>query len=328
VDQQSIGVLDLEVVGIGGIEFDYAAPERIIHYYSQGFLEKCGFVLQFFRHREILKRKSNGSLTAGEVPWLTWRSTCAACLQQLSATFTVSALSFQSARPHHTASALILNKDIVVKVTFFWHRKVLLFGTAFVLSACSMGPQVTTTQEVVDATDAPYKKILVVTLFSTFDPRAYLEKEVVLKLAEQGTDAVASTSMMDSRTPVTRETFLAMMEEIGADAVLVTQLASLETKGKIKNMRPRLTVNFRPTYYYDVFSVETTEYQEPQGVELQHSLVLVTEIFSVLQRKGVWAIESKSRIVFDHDQIQDYSIYVDEADAIARSLKRDGLIAR
>jgi hypothetical protein len=205
---------------------------------------------------------------------------------------------------------------------------VLISGVAFVLSACSMGPQVTTTQEVVDATDAPYKKILVITLFSAFDPRVYLEKEVVLKLAEQGTDAVASTSMMNSKTPVTRATFLAMVDEIGADAVLVTQLASLETKGKVKDMRPRLTVNFRPTYYYNVFSVETTEYREPQGVELEHSLVLVTEIFSVLQRKGVWAIESKSRIVFDSEQVQDYSIYVDEANAITRSLKRDGLITR
>jgi hypothetical protein len=48
------------------------------------------------------------------------------------------------------------------------------------------------------------QKILVITLFSSFDSRRYLEDEVVRHLAELGTDAVASTSMMNTKTPVTR----------------------------------------------------------------------------------------------------------------------------
>lgn len=204
----------------------------------------------------------------------------------------------------------------------------LFCGTAIALAACSMGTQVTTTQEVSESVDAPYKKILVIALFDGFDPRAYLEKEVVLKLAEFGTDAVASTTMMNSRTPVTRATFIAMVDEINADAVLVTQLSSLDTKATVKDMRPEATVNFRPTYYYNVFSVETTEYVEPQSVEFEYALVLTTELFSVREREGVWAIQANSRVVMDHDQTSDYSVYVDEAKAIATQLRKDGLIVR
>lgn len=204
----------------------------------------------------------------------------------------------------------------------------LFCGTAIALAACSMGTQVTTTQEVSESVDAPYKKILVIALFDGFDPRAYLEKEVVLKLAEFGTDAVASTTMMNSRTPVTRATFIAMVDEINADAVLVTQLSSLDTKATVKDMRPEATVNFRPTYYYNVFSVDTTEYVEPQSVEFEYALVLTTELFSVREREGVWAIQANSRVVMDHEQTSDYSVYVDEAKAIATQLRKDGLIVR
>ena len=121
---------------------------------------------------------------------------------------------------------------------------------------------------------------------------------------------------------------MAMVEKIDADAVLVTQLASLESKGTVKDMRPEATYNFRPTYYYNVWSVDLEEYVEPQSVEFKHSLVLATQLYSVLNREAVWAIESKSKIVMNHEQVRDYAIIVDEAKAIATHLSRDGLIAR
>jgi len=214
-----------------------------------------------------------------------------------------------------------------VASTFFCRSTLFISWVAIALSACSTAPQVTHTQEISENADAPYHKILVISLFEAFDPRAYLEKEVVLKLAELGTEAVASTTMMNSRTPVTRATFMAMVDEIGADAVLVTQLSSLQTTATVKDMRPEATWNIRPTYYYNVFSVELTEYIEPQGVELEHDLVLATELFSVSQREGVWAIQSQSNIIFDHEQTRDYSIYIVEAKAIATSLLSDKMIA-
>ena len=93
-------------------------------------------------------------------------------------------------------------------------KKLLLFASV-ALGACSAAPQVTTTQELADSVDAPYENVLVIFLADKFDSRRYLEKEVVAAISKLGTEAVASTSLMDSRTPATRQTFLAMVRSIG-----------------------------------------------------------------------------------------------------------------
>ena len=209
-----------------------------------------------------------------------------------------------------------------------YQRVWLIVWVAAALGACSTGPQVTRTQNVSESVEAPYENILVIALSTSFDSRRYLEKEVVKKLAGLGTQAVASTSMMNTRTPVTRQTFLAMVEKIEADAVLVTQLVSLRSKGTMTDMNPEATYNFRPTYYYNVWSVDVEEYVEPQAVDYEHSLVLATQLYSVLNKDVVWAIESKSKIEQDFDEQLNYSIYVDEANAITTNLSKDGLISQ
>jgi hypothetical protein len=210
----------------------------------------------------------------------------------------------------------------------FWQRAMCVFGISVALAACSTAPQVTTTQKFAESADAPYENVLVIFLADRFDSRRYLETEVVKRLAENGTHAVASTSMMDSRTPKTRQTFVAMVDDIGADAVLVTQIANLRSEGTVVDMNPEATYNFRPTYYYNVWSVELTEYREPQAVDFEHSLALATQLYSVSAEDVVWAIEAKSNIKQAFDAGPDYSIYVKEAEAITSHLLRDGLISR
>jgi len=207
-------------------------------------------------------------------------------------------------------------------------RKILgVIGISVALCACSTGPQITRTQELSESADAPYKNILVITLFSKFDSRRYLEEEVVSKLSEIGITAVASTSLMDTKTPVIRDTFLKMVENLDADAVLVTQLVSLRSVGTMVDMNPEATVNLRPTGYWNVFSVDTVEYTEPQAVEFEHSLVLRTDLFSVSEQGTVWGIESKSEFELGFDQAKDYSVIVNEAKAISSYLVKDGLVA-
>ena len=210
----------------------------------------------------------------------------------------------------------------------FWRRAICFLGASLVLSSCGGSQQVTQTQKLSAAADAPYKNVLVVFLANSFDSRRYLETEIVNKLAEHGTDAVRSTSMMNSRVPVTRQTFQAMVDEIGADAVLVTQLAALQTTGTVVDMNPQATYNFRPTYYYNVFSVELTEYVAPQAVDYEHKLSLATQLYSVQAKDVVWAMESNSNIQEAFDKGPDYSIYVDEAGAIVTQMLRGGLIAK
>ncbi len=194
------------------------------------------------------------------------------------------------------------------------------------LAACA-GTQVTQTQALSDTADAPYGNILVISLFKSFDARRYLEKDIVRELEQRGVRAVASTSLMDTRTPVTQQTFLSMVDSLDSDAVLLTQLVSAQSAAKMKDMNPQTTRNFRPTGYYNVWSVEVTEYVEPQGMELTHDIVLATQVFSVRDREPVWAIESKTEIVQAFDQRGDLSTVAAEARSIVSHLSRDGLLA-
>lgn len=201
-----------------------------------------------------------------------------------------------------------------------------MLGLSILMCACAWTSTIKVTQQLEDSADAPYRKVLVVTLFDSFDARRYLEKEIVKRLATEGTTAVASTSMMDTRTPLVRQTFIDMIDEIGADALLLTQLASFSSEVSARDASPEATYNFRPTYYWNVWEVELTEYVEPPRLESEHSLALTTRVYSVSERSPVWAIESKSKFVEVQEDGLDYQIFVNEANAIVKHLKRDGLV--
>jgi hypothetical protein len=210
----------------------------------------------------------------------------------------------------------------------FWQQLLPVFSLAILLSACAGGTQVTRVQDVSESANTPYKKVLVIALLSSYDGRRYLEKEVTLQLAEKGTDAVASTTMMDTTTPETRETFLAQVDKIGADGVLIIQLVDVTTEMTVKDARPQATYNFRPTYYYNVWSVDLTEYVKRPGLEFANSLVMATQIYDVSDREPVWGIESRFDIVQNIDQTWSYTVFIDQAKSITSHLSRDGLIAR
>jgi hypothetical protein len=195
-------------------------------------------------------------------------------------------------------------------------------------SSTTTHPRVSVSQPVADESELPFKKVLVVALFDSFDPRRYLEEEIVKRLTEQGADAVRSTSMMDSRTPVVPETFIKMIEEIGADALLLTQLASLKSAKEEVDASPEATMNYWPTYYFNVYQVELTEYVEPPRLNIEHSLVLASQVFSVEKRAPVWGIESRSKFTEIQEDGLRYSVFENEAEAIVRAMRRGGIVAR
>jgi hypothetical protein len=213
-------------------------------------------------------------------------------------------------------------------VTFDPRRKAIQVVSIGIVLAVLAGPQVAGAEKAPLPPDASYRNVLVIFLARSFDIRRYFETELVNALAQRGTTAVRSTSMMDSRVPMVPGTFLAMVEETGADAVLVTQPVQLKTKATMVDMNPQSTYNIRPTWYFNVWSVELTEYVEPQGLNLEHDLSLATQLYSVQSKEAVWAMESSSNILVAFDQGPDYSIFVKEAAAIVKQLRRSRMIAR
>jgi hypothetical protein len=206
-------------------------------------------------------------------------------------------------------------------------KKLVFLAAAFLLSACA-GPQVTRVQALSKTADAPYQNVLVVSLFELFDTRRWVEDAIVKELTARGITAIASTRLMNTKTPVTRQTFQAMVDEHGSDSVLISQLISLDSTAKENDARPEATRIIRPTYYYNMWSVELTEYVEPPFLTMKHEIRLATEMYSVSAEESVWAIESKSRIVTQRETQGDTSFITDEAKAIVRNLAKDGLLAK
>ncbi|MDH3812483.1 MAG: hypothetical protein OEU60_12325, partial [Gammaproteobacteria bacterium] len=76
-------------------------------------------------------------------------------------------------------------------------RLSILMVVATALAACAAVPQITRLQAQSAPASTPYKNILVVSLFDSFDSRRYFEKETVTALEALGTKAVALTSQVD-----------------------------------------------------------------------------------------------------------------------------------
>ena len=205
-------------------------------------------------------------------------------------------------------------------------KYLLIVSTLILLNACA-GPQVSRVQELSATADAPYDNVLVISLFDSFDLRRYFEQELVRQLSARGVTAVASTSMMNTKTPVTRQTFLDMVAAQDSDAVVVTKLMSLNTKTKVKDASPESTYKISPTYYFNVWEVNLMEFVGPQDLKLNHTFVLSTQLFSASQQLPVWAIESHTKISSNYSTRGDTSFIVDEAKAITNHLSRDGLLA-
>lgn len=194
-------------------------------------------------------------------------------------------------------------------------------------SGCAVPPKATITLEVTESAEVPFQNTLVLVLFSKFDTRRYLEDEIVNHLAAQGIKAVASTSMMTTKTPLTKDFILETMTELGSDSLLLTQLANLETTGEVKSMNPEVTYNVRPTYYVNVFSVDQQEFIEPQTVRFTHYLSTSSDLYSFKTKEKIWGMITYSKIKQNVDNMREYSIIVDEANAIVNSMLDDAVVS-
>jgi len=207
------------------------------------------------------------------------------------------------------------------------NKRILIVGICLLLGACA-GPTTTRTQPLAETADAPYGNVLVVSVFLSYELRREFEREIVKQLKESGIEAVASTSKLDGSVPINKDTVLALVDELGADAVLVSQLIDLNTQGKMRDRSPEATYNFRPTYYVNVWSVELAEYVEPQGLELEFALAIATQVFSVRDKEPVWAMETHSKLKRDMEGQFRGTSFPAEARAIVSALKRDKVIMK
>jgi len=150
------------------------------------------------------------------------------------------------------------------------------------------------------------RKILVIGLAKKQVNRRIIEDEFVRRLNAMGTNAVASSAVMPDATQGDHAVIAATMREQGADAVLISRLASKNTApahvhGSF-SVIPSAYGTWRDYYAYGSQVLYTPGYTAEDGFVL-----VETNLYDARNDKLIWSAASKTEILgSDQDQIKSY----------------------
>lgn len=196
------------------------------------------------------------------------------------------------------------------------------------IAACGARTSVTGNWQEPRSAAAPFAHVLVVGVSPASRTRRSFEEALTgLIAAGGGTKATASIRAGKATQPLTQDTVNAMVRASGADAVLVTRLASRrvaleegETRVGVKTERPS-SLRDGPGLV-ELFSQTYHEYEEPGEISTRSKVVLESSLYEA---------DDGSRLVYtmltsaEFEEGKD-DVIADVTTAIARQLRRDGLI--
>jgi len=140
-------------------------------------------------------------------------------------------------------------------------------------------------------------KIMIIGISKIPANKRTLEDEFVKQINIQGTDAVVSYTILPDDKDGNKEVIAAKMKEQGADAVLITRIASRKTV--YTNINYKSSVYSPPTYYgtwndyyeYGYKSLYSSDY-----VEETKYAVMETNIYDAGNNKLIWSASSATEI--------------------------------
>ncbi len=172
--------------------------------------------------------------------------------------------------------------------------------------------------------DQPHSRILIIGLSNSRNRRDRWETVMADTLRRSGMMAWASTSLMDPTTDLSRETILPVVEESGADLVLVTRLVREDVKAsEVQGYTGAKTQRKTENPVIDFFRYDYKEYEEPGYVLLSTTVRLTTDVFETRAGRLLLTIDTTTR-----DKDSEFDLLVDVTEAIDRRLRREQLTAR
>lgn len=166
-----------------------------------------------------------------------------------------------------------------------------------------------------------YKRLLVVDISNDHSQQQRFENEIVLRLRREQVDAIPSHTHLDASDGLLRDEINRVGEAVGADGILVTHIASVDTSIDIVEGRDEIESTCRGGDPVDYFLYDHRVIHEPDSVKLAHTVVVITNLYDAGSRDRVWAIQSTC---FEKTSMS--TALLDEADAIVRQLRIDLLI--
>lgn len=197
---------------------------------------------------------------------------------------------------------------------------VILIG-AFIVVACA--PQT----EVIKLYDDParasktFKRLLVVDISSNRSQQQLFENEIVNKLRRERVDAIPSYTLLDASKGLLQDDLNRVSQEIGADGILVTHVASVDTSvGKLQG-RDEIRSTCRGGDPLDYFLYDHKVIREPDSVRLAETVIVITNLYDAVSHSRLWTIQSTC---FEKSSMGE--VLQDESTAIVRQLQIDQLI--
>lgn len=201
-------------------------------------------------------------------------------------------------------------------------RVIFLLLVLLVLQACSSTKLVTRWSEPA-AQGGKLSKVLVIGLFKDDLMRRHFEDEFITALIAKGRQAEASyVHMPDLRAYKEEKKLEAVVNKVGADAVLITRLKDVEDRKTY--VPPR--VEYAPTMhgyhgYYGFYMQAMTPIYTPGYTRSNKVVQLETRVFSVKDKSMVWAGVTES-----FNPSSSGEIIRELADVVVSDMKKSGLI--
>lgn len=189
-------------------------------------------------------------------------------------------------------------------------------------SGCSSTMTIDRTFSAGNYPNAPYRNILVIAVGTDYNARARFEREMASALSSPDTTATEYYEIAGGDQELTREKIIAAIEAHDYDGVIVTQLSSMDRAVSMVSGQSTTKISRRGDRPVDFFRYDYETLNEPNEVNMDTRVVLVSDFFNAADANLIWTAEST---VSDKENI---SILVDDTvRMIVARVKRDGLAA-
>ena len=166
-----------------------------------------------------------------------------------------------------------------------------------------------------------YERLLVVAVSSDSDQQQAFEHEIVQGLQREGVDAILGHTHFDTSNGLLQEEINRASTADGADGILITHVASVDTDIEKVEGRADIESTCRGGDPVDFFLYDHRVVQEPDSVKVAHTVIVVTSLYDAASQDRVWTIQSTC---FRKETMS--AVLLDEARAIVRQLRTDRLI--
>lgn len=194
---------------------------------------------------------------------------------------------------------------------------------ALMLAACAAPVTVVKTFDDPAYTASQFRNVLVIGVAGSYESRARFERLLSAKLSDTGITAVAYYSVIGRNQEITKSDVVNAVRSRGFDSVLLTRILSQESLVVEKRGASTAKATRKDNGPVDLFRYDYEVLNNPSTINVESTVVLLTEFYSAADEKRIYAIETT---MTDKENV---SLLIDETvNAIVAKLQKDQMVAR